>query len=173
MVRNITDPALANIAVPLPNPGLLHRVVDPDAGDTLLVVTAAPPIRGFIKRQDFVDFAVLDSAHGVAIRPNSDDVAVEIAGTKVIIGKPGGLTLSSVDVAAERAPSAVRPMFDVEEWNKNRCRARCSSSATMTLDQGRRHRCGRARTCARRPGSRSHASTWRARCITRPRASPI
>ncbi len=119
VVRNITDPALANIAVPLPNPGLLHRVLDPDAGDTLLVVTAAPPVRGFIKRQDFVDFAVLDSAHGVAIRPNSDDVAVEIAGTKVIIGKPGGLTLSSVDVAAERAPMAVRPLFDVEEWRKN------------------------------------------------------
>ena len=34
----------------------LHRLVDPDAGDTLLVVTAPPPIRGFIKRQDFVDF---------------------------------------------------------------------------------------------------------------------
>jgi tetratricopeptide (TPR) repeat protein len=119
VVRNITDPALANIAVPLPNPGLLHRLLDPDAGDTLLVVTAAPPIRGFIKRQDFVDFSLLDSAHGVAIRPNSDDVAVEIAGTKVIVGKPGGLTLSSVDVAAERAPMAVRPLFDVEEWRKN------------------------------------------------------
>ncbi len=119
VVRNITDPALANIAVPLPNPGLLHRVVDPDAGDTLLVVTAAPPIRGFIKRQDFVDFALLDTAHGVAIRANSDDVAVEIAGTKVIVGKPGGLTLSSVDVAAERAPVAVRPLFDVDEWRKN------------------------------------------------------
>jgi tetratricopeptide (TPR) repeat protein len=119
VVRNITDPALANIAVPLPNPGLLHRLVDPDAGDTLLVVTASPPVRGFIKRQDFVDFALLDTAHGVAIRPNSDDVAVEIAGTKVIVGKPGGLTLSSVDVAAERAPMAVRPLFDVEEWHKN------------------------------------------------------
>ena len=102
-----------------PIPGLLHRLLDPDAGDTLLVVTAPPPVRGFIKRQDFVDFSLLDSAHGVAIRPNSDDVAVEIAGTKVIIGKPGGLTLSSVDVAAERAPMAVRPLFDVEEWRKN------------------------------------------------------
>jgi hypothetical protein len=119
VVRNITDPALANVAVPLPNPGLLHRLVDPDAGDTLLVVTAAPPVRGFIKRQDFVDFSLLDSAHGVAIRPNSDEVGVEIAGTKVIVGKPGGLTLSSVDAAAERAPLAVRPLFDIEEWRKN------------------------------------------------------
>jgi hypothetical protein len=119
VLRNITDPALANVAIPLNNPGLLHRFIDPDAGDTLMVVTAAAPVRGFIKRQDFVDFALLDTAHGVAIRLNSDEVGVEIAGTKVIIGKPGGLTLSSVDVAAERAPMAVRPLFDVEEWRKN------------------------------------------------------
>ena len=119
VVRNITDPALANVAIPLNNPGLLHRLVDPDAGDTLLVVTAAPPVRGFIKRQDFVDFSLLDSAHGIAIRPNSDEVGVEIAGTKVIVGKPGGLTLSSVDAAAERAPLAVRPLFDIAEWQKN------------------------------------------------------
>ena len=119
VVRNIADPALANVAVTLSNPGLLHRLVDPDAGDTLLVVTAPPPVRGFIKRQDFVDFSLLDSAHGVAIRPNSDDVAVETAGSKIIIGKPGGLTLSPVDVSAERAPMAVRPLFDIEEWRKN------------------------------------------------------
>ena len=119
VARNIADPALANVAVTLSNPGLLHRLVDPDAGDTLLVVTAPPPVRGFIKRQDFVDFSLLDSAHGVAIRPNSDDVTVEPAGSKIIIGKPGGLTLSPVDVSAERAPMAVRPLFDVEEWRKN------------------------------------------------------
>jgi tetratricopeptide (TPR) repeat protein len=53
------------------------------------------------------------------MRSNSDDVAIEIAPEKVIVGKPGGLTLSSVDAAAERAPTAVRPIFDVEEWRKN------------------------------------------------------
>jgi tetratricopeptide (TPR) repeat protein len=126
VLRNITDPALANIVVPLANPGLLHRLVDPDAGDTLLVVTAPPPVRGFIKRQDFVDFALLDSAHGVAMRSNSDEVAIEIAPDKIIVGKPGGLTLSSVDAAAERAPTAVRPLFDIEEWRRNQ-EARFSS----------------------------------------------
>ena len=119
-MRNITDPALANVALPLASPGLAHRIVDPDAGDTLVVVTALPPVRGFIKRQDFVDFALLDTAHGIAIRPNSDDVGVEVAPGKVIVGKPGGLTLSSASIAAERAPIAVRPLFDVEEWHKNR-----------------------------------------------------
>jgi tetratricopeptide (TPR) repeat protein/outer membrane biosynthesis protein TonB len=119
VVRNIIDPALANVTVPLSRPGLLHRLVDPDAGDTLLVVTAPPPIRGFIKRHDFVEMSLLESIHGVAIHPNSEDVSAEVAPDKVIIGRPGGLTLSSADVSAERATTAVRPIFDVTEWQKN------------------------------------------------------
>lgn len=120
VLRNITDPALANVTVPLANPGLLHRLVDPDAGDTLLVVTAPPPTRGFIKRQDFVELSLLESVHGVVIHPNSDDVTAEVGSDKVMLGRPGGLTLSSADVAAERATAAVRPLFDASEWRKNR-----------------------------------------------------
>ncbi|MGY8638756.1 tetratricopeptide repeat protein [Bradyrhizobium sp. 14AA] len=118
MSRNITDPALANIAIPFANPGLLHKLTDPDAGDTLYVVTAQRPVRGFIKRQDLVDLSLLESAHGIAIRPNSDEVGVEVGSDKVILGKKGGLTLSPVDISAERAPTAVRPIFSPEGWRK-------------------------------------------------------
>ncbi|SHH67796.1 hypothetical protein SAMN05443248_5652 [Bradyrhizobium erythrophlei] len=118
-VRNIADPTLANVTVPLSRPGLLHRLVDPDAGDTLLVVTAPAPIRGFLKRQDFVEFSLLESVHGVAVHPNSDDVTAEVAADKVILGRPGGLTLSAADVTAERAPAMIRPVFDLPEWHKN------------------------------------------------------
>src|SRR3954463_16188852 len=116
--RNITDPALANIAIPFANPGLLHKLTDPDAGDTLYVITAQRPVRGFIKRQDLVDLALLESAHGIAIRPNSDEVGVEVGADKVILGKKGGLTLSPVDISADRAPTAVRPIFSPEGWRK-------------------------------------------------------
>lgn len=118
MSRNITDPALANIAIPFANPGLLHKLTDPDAGDMLYVVTAQRPVRGFIKRQDLVDLSLLESAHGIAIRPNSDEVGVEVGSDRVILGKKGGLTLSPVDVSAERAPTAVRPVFNPEGWRK-------------------------------------------------------
>ncbi|MDU1670221.1 MAG: peptidyl-prolyl cis-trans isomerase, partial [Bradyrhizobium sp.] len=57
--------------------------------------------------------------HGIAVRPNSEDVAVEIAPDKVILGRPGGLTLSSIGFSPERAPTAVRPMFDIDEWQRN------------------------------------------------------
>ncbi|WP_441237193.1 tetratricopeptide repeat protein [Bradyrhizobium sp. 930_D9_N1_4] len=118
MSRNITDPALANIAIPFANPGLLHKLTDPDAGDTLYVVTGQRPVRGFIKRQDLVDLSLLESAHGIAIRPNSDEIGVEVGSDKVILGKKGGLTLSPVDISAERAPTAVRPVFSPEGWRK-------------------------------------------------------
>lgn len=118
-IRNMTDPASANITVPLSRPGLMHRLIDPDAGDTLLVVTAPPPIRGFIKRQDFVEVQLLESIHGAAIHPNSDDVTAEVGSDRIVVGRPGGLTLSSADVASERAATAVRPIFDIGEWRKN------------------------------------------------------
>jgi len=117
--RNISDPAHANVSVSLPGHGRMHRVLDPDAGDTLLVVTAPPPVRGFIREQDFVELALLESIHGVAVRLNSDDITTEIAPDKIILGRPGGLTLSPADAAADRASTAVRPIFDVGEWRKN------------------------------------------------------
>ncbi|MHC2333336.1 tetratricopeptide repeat protein [Bradyrhizobium sp. USDA 4454] len=119
VVRNISEPSLANVSVPLANPGLLHRLVDPDAGDTLWVVTAPPPTRGIIKRQDFVELSLLESIHGVVVHPNADDVKAEVGVDKVMLGRPGGLTLSSADVAAERATAAVKPLFDPDEWRKN------------------------------------------------------
>src|SRR6185437_6775148 len=91
-IRNIADPALANVTVPLKHAGSLHRFKDPDVGDTLFVVTARPPARGFIKRQDFVELSLLESIHGVAIRPKSDDVTADVGSDKIVLGKPGGLT---------------------------------------------------------------------------------
>jgi tetratricopeptide (TPR) repeat protein len=118
-IRNIADPSLANVTVPVPGAGMLHRFTDPDAGDTLFVVTVSPPARGFIKRQDFVELSLLESIHGIAVRPNSDDVTAGVGPDKVVLGKPGGLTLSPADSGAERAPTAVRPIFDLGEWHRN------------------------------------------------------
>jgi hypothetical protein len=120
VLRNIADPARASVTVPLANAGAMHRLIDPDAGDTLLVVTAPPPTRGLIKRQDFVELSLLESVQGVVVHPNSDDISAEVGSDKVMLGRPGGLTLSSADVAAERATAAVRPLFDGNEWRKNR-----------------------------------------------------
>jgi tetratricopeptide (TPR) repeat protein len=117
--RNVTDPAKATVTIPISRTGMLYRFADPDAGDALMVVTATPPVRGFIKRQDFVDMSLLETIHGVAIRPNSDDITAEIATDKIILGRPGGLTLSSANNGGERAPTVARPIFDDGEWHRN------------------------------------------------------
>jgi tetratricopeptide (TPR) repeat protein len=118
--RNVADPSHANVTVALAKPGLVHRLVDPDAGDTILVVTAPAPVRGFIKRQDFVELSLLESVHGVAIRPNSDDITVQTTPDTIILSRPGGLTLSSVIGGSDhRAATAARPIFDVGDWRKN------------------------------------------------------
>lgn len=120
VLRNIADRARADIVVPFVSPSRLHKITDPDAGDTLLVVTALPPVRGFLKRERLVDLTLLDTDQGIAIRQNSNGISVKLAPDKVVISKPGGLVLSPVDVSAERAPTAVRPIFDIDEWRKNR-----------------------------------------------------
>ncbi len=117
-VRNIADPARASVSVALPALGRVQRLPDPDAGDTLTVVTALPPPRGFIKRQNFVEFNLLESIHGVVVELKSDDVAVETTSDAVVLTRPGGLTLSS---AAEPSGdvSVQRPFFDIRQWTKD------------------------------------------------------
>lgn len=115
-VRNMADPSRASVSVSLAKPGQLHHFNDPDAGDPLLVMTAGGPVRGFIKRQDFVEFSLLESIHGVVIQQKSDDVTAGISSDTLTLTRPGGLTLSTALTAPEHASAAIRPIFDTTEW---------------------------------------------------------
>ncbi|GAB1716669.1 MAG: tetratricopeptide TPR_4 protein [Nitrobacter sp.] len=117
--RNVVDRLHASVTVPLAGAGRLHRIVDPDSGDALLVVTALPPAQGFVRHQEFVEFSLRESTHGVVIEPKADDLAVGIAPDKVTVTRPGGLTLSAANAGPERATTAARPIFDVGEWRKD------------------------------------------------------
>ena len=55
-----------------------------------------------------------------------------------MLGRPGGLTLSSADVAAERATAAVRPLFDGNEWRKNREEKFLAQAGCADQRRGRR-----------------------------------
>ncbi len=114
--RNLADPSRASVGISLAKPGQIHRFNDPDAGDPLLVMTAGAPVRGFIKRQDFVEFSLLESIHGVVIQQKSDDVTAGIASDTLTLTRPGGLTLSTALTAPEHASAAIRPIFDTTEW---------------------------------------------------------
>jgi len=116
VARHLVDPRRANVKVLLPSPGPQFSISDPDTGDALTVVTAMPPARGLVKRQDFVEFSLLESIHGVVVRALADDVAVVNEADGVAINRPGGLTISSADAGPDRATSAVPLMFDPQEW---------------------------------------------------------
>jgi tetratricopeptide (TPR) repeat protein len=123
LVRNIAGLARASAAIALQDPARLHRIEDPEVGDTLLVVTAPAPARGFLRTLDFVEFRALASVHGIVIEPLADDVAAELAPDRVVITRPGGLTLSNSEIA--QADAAAQPgyrpaLFDPQVWSANR-----------------------------------------------------
>jgi tetratricopeptide (TPR) repeat protein len=112
----------SSISVLLDDPRDLYRIEDPEAGDTLLVATALAPARGFVKAQDFVEFRILPSTHGVVIQPLADDLSAEISSDKLIISRPSGLTLSAVQGSARGggAPVLQRQVLDTQTWGFDR-----------------------------------------------------
>ena len=114
--RNLIGPNRSSVTIPFDSPHLVHRLDDPDAGDTLVVVTAFAPARGFINERDFVEFHMLASAEGVVVDPLADDVKVELAPDKIIVSRPMGLALSTSLQSLLRG-SGLRPtMFDLQLW---------------------------------------------------------
>jgi tetratricopeptide (TPR) repeat protein len=117
--RNLNG-ARPTLSISFDEPQKIHRVIDPDIGDTLLVVTALGPARGFLKPQDFVELRALSSTHGVAIQPLADDLTIELAPDKIILGRPNGLSLSSIGVGGRRNNSFRPLMFDPQVWGTDR-----------------------------------------------------
>jgi tetratricopeptide (TPR) repeat protein len=107
-----------SVAVAFEKPQAMHRLVDPDIGDTLYVVTGFAPARGLLKEQDFLEFHILASTHGIVIQPLADDVDTELAGDKALISRPPGLILSA---ANEVGPRGYRPVvLDPQSWGFDR-----------------------------------------------------
>jgi tetratricopeptide (TPR) repeat protein len=120
IARNLIGPNRASVTIPFEAPHQLHRIRDPEVGDDLLIVTGFTPARGFVNEQDFVEFRALASTQGVVVEPLADDVNVELAADKVVISRPGGLTLSSSLQSVVRG-SSLRPVtFDSQLWGFDR-----------------------------------------------------
>jgi len=120
MGRNVVGPSRTTVTIPFEEPAAVHYLKDPDIGDTLLVVTALGPARGFIKNHDFIEFRTLASSHGVAVQPHADDIAATLAGDKIELGRPGGLTLSESLEVGRRVSVTRSVTFDQQLWNFDR-----------------------------------------------------
>jgi len=120
VVHNTGGNGHTTAIIPFDDPRSVYALTDPDAGDTIYVVTALGPARGFLKNQSFVEFNALASVHGVAIERLADDLSVELATDKVVISRPGGLTLSSGGPASRRAGGYGPLLFDSQLWGFDR-----------------------------------------------------
>jgi tetratricopeptide (TPR) repeat protein len=98
----------------------VYRLTDPVIGDTLLVATALPPARGIVRSQDFVDFNVLATTHGVAVQALADELDMVAQPDAVVVTRAGGLTLSSANVPARRAGVARVDALDPLAWGFDR-----------------------------------------------------
>ena len=118
--RNVAGVPRASAIIPFDDPHTVHRLSDPEVGDTILAVTAFGPARGFLKPQDFVEFRALASTHGVVIQPIADDLQVEISPEKVVVGRPNGLTMSTGVQVSKRGGNYRPQMFDAQLWGFDR-----------------------------------------------------
>lgn len=104
---------------------------DPVVGDKIAVVTALGPSKGVPGRRSYVDFALLPSAQGLAMEPAGPDLQLAIEGEWVKIGRPKGLSLSTVVAAAGRGvkpaaqaamglpqPASMPGLIDYVSWSR-------------------------------------------------------
>lgn len=101
-------------------------VDDPAVGDRMIVAPALAPAKGLPSRREFVEFALLQSAQGLAAEAYASDLMVQGHSDQVRIGRPKGLALSPASAAAppeEAAAGAPQPLsmpalIDLEAWPK-------------------------------------------------------
>ena len=118
VTRNVSGTSRSTAVVAFERPRSIHRIPDPDVGDTLFVVTGFAPARGLLKEQDFTEFRVLPSTHGIVIQPFADDIDAELAGDKVVLSRPAGLVLSAANLLGRRGYRPV--VLDSHSWGFDR-----------------------------------------------------
>lgn len=110
------------LSLPLEGAHRVHRLADPDAGDLILAATAPGPTRGISRNQDYVEFSLIATTHGVAVLPVADDLAVDANGDHVSVSRPIGLVLSAPGVSGGgHSMVGARPVaLDPQLWGAER-----------------------------------------------------
>lgn len=121
--RSMDERGLTVVAVPLPGMTGVHWLEPGPSGRAIAVATATGPTRIVAKPYQFVEFGLLQTAHGIAVLPRSDDIAVRAGTEQALIGRSGGLTVT-LDVPneaqddADKTAKALPPLIDAAQWNK-------------------------------------------------------
>lgn len=123
--RAVDERGQTILTVPLPGMTGIHWLEPGPSGAPIAVATAIGPVRSLVKPYQFVEFALLPTAHGLAVSPRSDDLVVRAGTEQARIGRLGGLTVT-LDAAPEpggepaKEATALPPLLDAELWTKLR-----------------------------------------------------
>ncbi len=104
--RNQEDPAHSSLTTLLPGATRMVEIVDPVAGDRLILVPAAAG-HAALSERSYAEFAALKSASGLVLTPYSDDLSVSVNAARVTITRNGGLSLSPPAAPAADSPAAL------------------------------------------------------------------
>jgi len=119
-IRAEADPDIGpKLLFPTANPGSLVTVPDPDVGDTLLVATYRDPGVGVAGTRNYPEFRVLESAQGVVVEPQGDDVLFERSFDGFTVSGTDGLHISAVSPEAPVSTAqsfSARRLFNFQEW---------------------------------------------------------
>jgi hypothetical protein len=107
LARDEDGPVPESLSTPLPMADRAIAMVDPSAGDTLVIVPAEAG-RGIVSPRSFVEFALLKSAAGLVVTPFTDTLDVRVKDERVTIAAKGGLTLTQPLLPALRAAMFTR-----------------------------------------------------------------
>jgi tetratricopeptide (TPR) repeat protein len=116
----------ASLKAPVAGATRVVRLADPEAGDTLSVVTALGPTKGLPSRREYVQLALLPSIQGLAVESRVEDLQVQREGDLIYFRRAQGLTLSPAWATQERAqseigapmPAAMPALVDYANWPK-------------------------------------------------------
>src|SRR5262249_7130210 len=82
--------------------------------------TALAPARGFVNGQEFVEFRVLPSAHGIVVQPLADDLDLALFADRVSVTRPNGLTLSGFVQPAPTQADDRPSVTNTQMWDFDR-----------------------------------------------------
>ncbi|WP_332684958.1 hypothetical protein [Bosea sp. (in: a-proteobacteria)] len=113
------------VAVPVPGMTGVHWLENRDGGAPMAVATALGPTRAVSKPYRFVEFGLLQTAHGVAVSALADDIMVRAGADEALIGRSGGLVVSldagrPGDPEKKAADAAAAPLLDPQLWSSLR-----------------------------------------------------
>jgi len=121
--REQDDPHTATLTTFLPRADKSFALTDPVTGDILTVIPGGTGY-GMLAERTYAEFGALATASGLVITPYTDDLVVSVAGTRVKISRPGGLTLTAPGATISDTPQAMaesvsEPSFlDFANWGR-------------------------------------------------------